>query len=95
MERWPNPNRQEAPPDDFEQCGGKILERDDAGKPTRWTCGWNSRGDLVHPAEAKESEVVSYIATVKRESSNDYYSEWQGAVQNHEAVKDYKLWLLE
>ena len=90
-ERTPNLREQEPPPlgeVDFEQLGGRVIDRDEEGNPTNWVPGFTERGDFVHPAGAPD-RVIPYLATCKE---NGGRPQWRAAVPGHPNVEDRHLW---
>ncbi|MBI2984169.1 MAG: hypothetical protein HYY50_00910 [Candidatus Kerfeldbacteria bacterium] len=48
----------EGEPSEFARSGGEILERDDAGRPRRWLCGFDKEGHKIDPPDLNGSPVL-------------------------------------
>ncbi len=90
-ERPPFLSKQEQPPfeeADFENFGGRVIDRDEEGRPTNWVPGLTEHGDFVHPPGTPD-RVIPYLATCKE---NEGQPQWRAAVPEHPEVADRHEW---
>ncbi len=68
---------------EFEKLGGKILERDQNGLPTKWVCGQGDQGQKIDPPGVAIEEIDHYLNS---------RGDWEGAIRTAKLKEEEEEW---